>query len=138
MTPLCLAIIAVFSVPQSRACHAADAILATGEDPALLAAIAYGESRFDWTLTNARGCWGAMQVCGRRPRRWTEAQSYEAGARRLREARAWCARRGTPTRRCQLAAYAGGPRLVRAGTYTGRVVLRRAAAVRAAMAKGDS
>lgn len=75
-------------VPPERVLPAASAILATHgqHDPMLVAAIAYGESRFDWRVVNAGGCWGALQVCGRpMPRDLTEHGSYLAGIRRLDE-----------------------------------------------------
>jgi hypothetical protein len=124
-------------VPVDRAASAAWAIVATvpAEDRALVAALAWRESRFVATAHNRRtGVHGPLQVKARRPFA-SEREGYAAGLAVLTEARRWCLRRRTPTRACELAAFAGGPRLVRKGTYTGRVVLRDAARVRRAMAR---
>jgi hypothetical protein len=106
-------------------------IAADGEDPALLAAISFGESRLVATAHNAC-CAGPMAVRGFHVEQG-EVAGYRAGVRVLRQARAWCARRGTPTERCMLAAFAGGPALVRRGTYTGRRALARRDAIRRSM-----
>lgn len=140
---LCLAIVATFAdADRSTACRAAEAILLVADHkhpPELLAAIAYGESRFQPWIVNDRGCWGAMQVCGRRPARWTEVDAYRAGLRKLEDARAYCLRRsaGLEARDlllCTLAGYRSGPAGVRGRWYRGpRLVLGRAAAIRRAM-----
>jgi soluble lytic murein transglycosylase-like protein len=122
-------------VPVDRAASAALAIVATvpAEDRALVAALAWRESRFVATAHNAC-CAGPMAVRGFDVRRG-ELAGYRAGVAALTEARRWCLRRRTPTTACALAAYAGGPRLVRRGGYTGARVLRDAARVRRAMAR---
>lgn len=124
-------------VPPERALPTASVILATHgqHDPVLIAAMAYGESRLDWRAVNARGCWGALQVCGRpRPRDLTPRMSYEAGIRRLDESRAYCLRRRTPTTLCELAVFASGPQGPRLGYYRHpRLILARRARLRAAL-----
>lgn len=138
---LCAAIVASFpDVPPARACAAAEAIVAEadGEDPALIAAIAYGESRFDARSINPRtGACGPMAVLyshdrrvqARRCRRLLadERAGYREGIRKLRDARAYCARRGTPTALCELAGYISGPAGVRGRWHRRpRAVLARA------------
>lgn len=127
---------AVPDVPAERALPAAIAIEAHHgqHDPLLIAAIAAHESRLDWREVNGGGCWGAMQRCGARPRRWTEAESYIAGVRRLDDAVAECRK----VRRCGavdvLAAYCSGPDGVRGRWYAmPRAILRRRDALRRAM-----
>lgn len=122
-------------VPARRVLPASLAIvLEHGQhDPLLVATLAYGESRFDWRVVNARGCAGAMQVCGRGRYR-TERASYAAGVRKLDEARDYCERRRTPTTPCLLAVYGSGPRGAREGLYRRpRLVLRRLEKLRRAM-----
>ncbi len=129
-------------IEPERAASASIAIVLEHGDhePALLAGIAYGESRFRWRLVNARGCAGAMQVCGR-GRYATERASYAAGVRRLDESLAYCMRRagaGNWTRPardlCVLAGYASGPAGVRGEWYRQpRAVLARRDRLRAAM-----
>ncbi len=127
-------------VPADRAWPAAVAIVAESGtyDPELLAAIAYGESRFNWRADNSKGCHGSMQVCGR-GRYSDERAAYAAGVRKLDDARAYCLRQkgaGDWTRSaldlCTLAGYASGPAGVRGRWYRGpRAVLRRAERLRA-------
>lgn len=149
MTPLCLAILALFGaeVPASRACPAADAItsVADGEDPALLAAISYYESRFNLRAVHPRtGACGPMAVLYSHDRRVQarrcrailadERAGYAAGVAKLRDARAYCRRRGDTSDLCALAGYASGPKGVRGRWYRGpRRVLDKARAIRAAM-----
>lgn len=119
-------------VPPERATSAAFAIMSTaGEyEPALVAAIAFGESRFQLdsrsapvikTKCDATGCrevtyWdcGPMQVRTSSPARCrrlrTDARyGYAAGVQRLRDARDFCKRRGDKTLACTIAGYQGGP-----------------------------
>jgi hypothetical protein len=115
-------------VPPERAAGAALAIVmaADGEDEALLASIAYTESRFLPGVRNPRtGCAGPMGV-----RRFDitrgEFAGYRAGVAALRESRAYCIRRRTPGQLCTLAGYRSGPRGVRLRLYRGpRAVLER-------------
>lgn len=144
---LCGAITATWpEVPPQRACPAALAIeVERGAwSPALVAAIAYHESRFDPTLVNATlGACGPMQVVwsadrDRQDRRCVRVRrdawaGYRAGVAKLREARRYCVRRGEGEL-CVLAAYASGPAGVRGRWYRGpRRVQRDAARLRAAM-----
>lgn len=107
---LCGAIVATWHVPAERACTAALAItLEHGQwSPALVAAIAHHESRFDHRAVNALGCWGAMQVCGP-TRRSGVAAGYRAGVRKLDEAVIDCERMGEAADDCVLRVYAAGP-----------------------------
>lgn len=148
-------------VPPERATVAAFAILSTaGEyEPALVAAIAFGESRFQLdsrskpvvkTKCDAAGCrevtyWdcGPMQVRTSSPARCqrllTDARySYAAGVQRLRDARDFCKRRGDKTLACTIAGYQGGPPGVAAyqlsaawTTEKRRVLLERAVEIHA-------
>lgn len=134
---LCGAIVATWpEVPPQRACVAAVAIEAErgAWSPALLAAIAYRESRFTPTAVNpTSGAWGLMQTVGRRPRHLTAWASVRAARHKLDEARAYCRRRGEGEL-CTLAAYASGPAGVRGRWYRGpRRVLREAGRVQRAM-----
>ena len=147
---LCAALALLFAdVPADRSCAAAHVIVevatATGEDPALLAALAHRESRYVATAVNSTsGACGPMAVLYSRDRAVQARRcravlaspraGYMAGAVKLRDARAFCRRRGTPTARCAMAGFAGGPALVRRGAYSGRAVLMRAARIRRAMA----
>lgn len=142
---LASAIVATWpEVTPERAASASIAIILEhgAHEPALLAAIAYGESRYQWQQVNARGCAGAMQVCGR-GRYATERASYAAGVRRLDEALAYCMRRagaGNWTRPardlCMLAGYASGPAGVRGAWYRQpRAMLARRDRLRAAMGR---
>lgn len=123
-------------VPADRAASAslAATIAADGEDPALLIAIAYGESRLVPTARHpVTGCAGPMGVRRFDVRRG-ELAGYRAGVRVLRDGRAWCARRRTPTILCELAVYASGPRGPREGLYRQpRAVIRRRDRLRAAL-----
>lgn len=127
-------------VPPARAAGAAVAItlVADAHAPAeLLAAIAYTESRFQVGLTNPR-----TKVCG--PTQVKASSStcarivagddilgYQLAAAKLREARAHCQRRGTPTELCMLAVYCSGPRGPRERLYRQpRAILRRREALR--------
>ena len=116
---LCGAIVATWHVPAERACPAALAITVEHRtwSPALVAAIAWHESRFDATAVNALGCWGAMQVCGPRRRDGVVA-GYRAGVRKLDQAVVDCERMASgngpdlPAARgldCVLRVYAAGP-----------------------------
>lgn len=129
-------------VPPERALVGAWHIVRSAgqHEPALVAAIAIGESRLDWRADNGRGCFGPGQVCGRgRPR--SEAHGYAMMVRRLDEAVAYCLRAkgaGNWTRHalslCTLAGYASGPAGVRGRWYRQpRAVLRRVERLRAAM-----
>ena len=134
---LCLALVATSTdVPPARACSAAVAItLAHAEfDPLLVAAISYREARFSPAALNPRtGCGGTMGV--RRWRGGSALDGYRAGVAVLRAASTWCARRGTPGRRCTLAVYSSGPRGARERLYRQpRAVLRHMARIRRAMA----
>ena len=143
---LCAAILAVWGaeIAPARACEAAAIIVEVsgGEDPILVAALAIGESRLDPAATNGRTC-GPMAVKASPAtcRRWARdpRAGYVAGMAMLGEARRWCARRGTPSILCTLAVYASGPRGARERLYRQpRAILRRAAALRAAMAAGGA
>lgn len=143
---LCAAIVAVWGaeIPPARACAAAAIIVdvAGAEDPVLVAAIALGESRLDPAATNGRAC-GPMAVVAppARCRAWArdERAGYVAGVAMLGQARAYCARLGTPSIRCALAVYASGPRGARDRLYRQpRAMLRRARALRAAMPTGGA
>lgn len=138
---LCAAI-ASPEVDVERACSAALVIVHVADefDPALIAAIAYGESRYqpDAISPDGRDC-GPMGVRSRpslcRAIRADEWTGYRHGVRRLREARAFCERRASglgPDMLCVLAGYASGPDGVRGRWYrVPRRVLHRAAVLRA-------
>ena len=147
---LCAAILAVWGaeIAPTRACEAAAIIVEVSgsEDPILVAAIALGESRLDPAATNGRTC-GPMAVKASPAtcRRWARdpRAGYVAGVAMLGEARRWCARRRAPGigpgLLCTLAVYASGPRGARERLYRQpRAILRRAAALRAAMAAGGA
>ena len=105
---------------DARACRAGVIAAAVAHEwpPELIAAIAYGESRFDPHVVNPRThVWGAMQVSTRQ-RDHGEWAGYVAGVAKLREARRYCARR-SGGRLCVLAAYASGPAGVRGRWYRG-------------------
>lgn len=129
---LCLALATVYPFPAERSCRAAVSIVLAADefDPLLVAAIAAGESKFNDRAVNGL-CRGPMQV-RRGP---LGSAGYAAGVAVLREASRWCARRGTPGRRCTISAYASGPRGPRLGLYRQPdAVLRRYARLRRAMA----
>jgi soluble lytic murein transglycosylase-like protein len=134
---LCGALVSHYGaeVGDGRACRAAVIAVAVADEwPAeLVAAIAYAESRFDPRVVNARtGVWGAMQV-STRTRDRGEWAGYRAGVAKLRDARAYCHRRGDVRALCVLAGYRSGPAGVRGRWYRGpRAVLRRAALIRRA------
>jgi hypothetical protein len=140
---LCLAIALLWpDVPRDRACAAADAIVAvaTPEYPAeLLAAIAYGESKFQLGLVGKRGEVGAWQVklygANRGARRRAALTTYEAGVAEaigaLTEATRICKSRLRANRYCVLAVYRGGPKAWRARSGPMKV-LARAEAIRKA------
>lgn len=131
---LCLALHVLPDVRPVVACRAAVPILlAAGPDAPLVAALAWRESRMEPLAVNPRTlAAGPLGVVGFDVRRG-ELAGYVAGVRVLRAARAWCVRRREPGTACTLAAYVGGPRLVRRGGYRGAAVLRRAAVIRRAM-----
>jgi hypothetical protein len=129
-------------VPLPVACSAAVAIVAThGSWPVeLIAAIAYGESRYQPAVVNARtGTCGPLQVATT-PRRcaWLRLDArrgYAAGVLKLDQSAAYCARRGDARLLCVLAGYRSGPAGVRGRWYRGpRAVMRRAARIRRTMA----
>lgn len=151
---LCRILIALHGdvVDHGRLCEAAGAIVATSDefDPALVAAIPPGESGFNPLAIGPKyGACGPMQVlysiddrayqdrrCRRLLARGTAA-SYAAGVQKLREARAFCDRRGNPSVECWIAGFQGGPDAVRAleaGSRLTRarvrVVIDRACAIR--------
>ena len=138
-TRLCGALVALYGAEtgDARACRAGviAAHVADEWPPELVAAIAYGESRFDPRVVNPRThVWGAMQVSTRQRDR-SEWAGYRAGVHKLREARAYCYRRGDVRALCVLAGYRSGPAGVRGRWYRGpRAVLRRAARIHNAMA----
>jgi hypothetical protein len=148
-------------VPPERATSAALAIVSTAGEypPALVAAVAFGESRFQPDAKSApvvkmrcdaSGCrevtyWdcGPMQVRTSSPSRCrrlrTDARyGYAAGVQRLRDARDFCERRGDATLACAIAGYQGGPegvaayrRGVRWTTEKRQALLERAAEIHA-------
>ena len=131
---LCGALVSLYGAEtgDARACRAGVIAAAVAHEwpPELIAAIAYGESRFDPHVVNPRtGVWGAMQVSTRQRDR-SEWAGYVAGVRKLREARRYC---GGTRWLCVLAGYRSGPAGVRGRWYRGpRAVLRRAALIRRA------
>ena len=140
---LCGALVSLYGAEtgDARACRAGVIAAAVAHEwpPELIAAISYGESRFDPHVVNPRThVWGAMQVSTRQRDR-SEWAGYVAGVRKLREARRYC-ERGTapgtgPGWLCVLAGYRSGPAGVRGRWYRGpRAVLRRAATIHNAMA----
>lgn len=120
---LCGAISATWpEVPPQRACPAALAIEAErgAWSPALVAAIAYHESRFDAAQVNAAlGACGPMQVIwsadrARQDRRCARVRrdawaGYRAGVRKLDRAAIDCERLRAPGLDCVLRVYAAGP-----------------------------
>ena len=120
---LCGAITATWpEVPPQRACAAALAIeVERGAwSPALVAGIAYHESRFDAAQVNAAlGACGPMQVIwsadrDRQDRRCVRVRrdawaGYRAGVRKLDQAAADCERLRAPGLDCVLRVYAAGP-----------------------------
>ena len=131
---LCGALVSLYGaeVGDVRACRAGVIAVAVADEwaPELVAAIAYGESRFDPRVVNPRTkVWGAMQV-STRARDRGEWAGYRAGVAKLRDARAYCHRRGDVRALCVLAGYRSGPAGVRGRWYRGpRAVLRRAALI---------
>ena len=136
---LCGALVSLYGAEtgDARACRAGVIAAAVAHEwpPELIAAISYGESRFDPRVVNPRtGVWGAMQV-STRARDRSEWAGYRAGVAKLRDARAYCHRRGDVRALCVLAGYRSGPAGVRGRWYRGpRAVLRRAATIHNAMA----
>lgn len=120
---LCGAITATWpEIPPQRACPSALAIeVERGAwSPALVAGIAYHESRFDASLVNAAlGACGPMQVVwsadrDRQDRRCARVcrdawAGYRAGVRKLDQAAADCERLRAPGLDCVLRVYAAGP-----------------------------
>lgn len=129
--------------PERAASASIAIILERGvHEPALLAAIAYGESRFLLDRVNPiTGCCGPTQVKAsaracRTIAAGDERLGYRLAVRKLDEARAWCARRRTPGILCELAVYASGPRGPRLGLYRQpRAMLARRDRLRAAMGR---
>jgi hypothetical protein len=120
---LCGAIAATWpEIPPQRACSAALAIeVERGAwSPALVAGIAYHESRFDAAQVNAAlGACGPMQVIwsadrDRQDRRCVRVRrdawaGYRAGVRKLDQAAIDCERLRAPGLDCVLRVYAAGP-----------------------------
>ena len=133
---LALATLGLGDVRVSDAVPFAIAAVELCEDPALCAAIAWGESRLRADVINPRtGTRGVMQTSGGRPRILTARAGVAEGVRKLGQAEAFCSRRGTTGNLCVLAGYRSGPAGVRGRWYRGpRAVLRRAARIRRAMA----
>jgi hypothetical protein len=144
---LCAAIHSMWirEVPIERACSASMAIVLASDDhasPELLAAIAYGESRFVVGAVNRRTkvC-GPMQVKAsratcRRIVAGDELLGYRVAVEKLNQARAWCIRRRTPGSLCTLAVYRSGPRGARDRLYRGpRAVIARRDAFRRAVVR---
>lgn len=114
-------------VPPGRAAHAAIHIniAADGEDEALLAEIAYGESGYIVTKVNGRyGACGPMQTLFDKKSRANQdrrckpiladaLKGYRAGVQKLRDAREHCHRHRQYDVLCDLAGFRSGP----AGIY---------------------
>lgn len=146
---LCAALTALHGaeVPQARLCAAASAISAErgAWDPALLAALAYTESRYRLDVRNP-----STGVCGPGQTKATEREcraiargdarlGYRLMVRALDQSAAYCERRGDLSLTCALAGYASGPAGVRGRWFARpRLVLRQAARIRAAMPIGGA
>ncbi len=124
--------LAIIALPGVRVTDAAAFAIVAVElcpDPALCAAIGWGESRFRPVVVNARtGTWGVLQVSGGRPRLLTMRAGVAAGVRKLEEAAAYCRHRGPV---CLVAVYgAGNGWRSPLAQRRARAVLRRAERIR--------